>query len=67
MCRPRVEEGGRTDAVNTVRRRHMARGAETSGGGWRVVGVGYGQVENAQLRERRWGAGAHIDVTTMNG
>ena len=35
----------------------MAQGAETSGGGWRVAGVGVVQVDDPPRRERRWGAG----------
>ena len=34
------------------RRRHMARGAETSGGGSQVAGVGNIQVENVLRRDR---------------
>ena len=39
------------------RSRHAERGAETSGGGWRVAGAGKFQVDDIPLRERRWGAG----------
>ena len=51
------KRGGRTDAVYGGRRRHVSRGAETSGRGWRVAGVGNIQVEGIPCRERRWGAG----------
>ena len=33
----RVEREGRTDVGHSGRRRHMARGAETSGRGWWVA------------------------------
>ena len=36
---------------------NAAQGAETSGGGWRVEGVGDVKVDGASLRERGLGAG----------
>ena len=36
--------------------RHAALGAETSSGGWWLVGAGNVQVDDASCRERRWGA-----------
>ena len=39
------------------RSRHATRGAEMSGGGWWVEGVGKVQVDDITLRERGWGAG----------
>ena len=51
-CRPRASNRGRTYAVNGGRRRHMARVAETSGGGWWVTAF---QVDGAMRQERRWG------------
>ena len=67
VCRPRLAKGGLTDAGNGGRSRHVAQGADTSGGGWQVAGMGDGQVDNAPLWERRWKAGLHIGVTTTNG
>ena len=46
------------DAGNGGRRRHAARGADASGGGWRVAGVGNVQVDGAPHRGRRWVEGA---------
>ena len=43
---------------NGSRSRHTARGAEISGGSWRLVGVGDVQVDGATIQERRWGGGA---------
>ena len=43
---------------NSGRCRHAAQGAETSGGGCQVVGVGDIQVDGTSLWERRWVAGA---------
>ena len=40
---------------NRGRRRHTARGAETSGGGLRVAGVSNIQVDGVPLWEMRWG------------
>ena len=57
-CRPRAAKGGQTDAGNGGRRRHTARVAETSGGCWRVEGVGDVEVHGDTRGERRWGAGA---------
>ena len=51
---------------NGGRCRHAAWGVETSSGGWRVAGVGDGQVDDAQLQEMRWGAGVEIGLKTMN-
>ena len=56
-CTAKAAKWGRTDTGNGDRRRHAARGAETSGGGWRVAGVGNVQVEGVPRWERRWGAG----------
>ena len=39
------------------RRSHAAQGAETSGGGWWVVGMGKFQVDGAFHQESGWGAG----------
>ena len=39
------------DAVNGGRRRHAERGAELSGGGWRVAGVDDVQVDGVSRRE----------------
>ena len=49
--------GGGGSHRNRDRRRHAARGADTSGGGWRVAVVGDFQVVGASLRERIWRAG----------
>ena len=43
--------------MNDSRRRHMAWGAETSEGSWRVTGVEDVQVDRAPRQERRWGVG----------
>ena len=56
-CRPMAAKRGRTDAGNGGKHRHAAQGAETSGGGWRVAGVGEVQVDDVPRQERRWGAG----------
>ena len=50
-------KGGRTDVGRSSGSRHTARGAETSGGGWWVVGGGEVQMENDTFRERMWVAG----------
>ena len=55
--RPRAAKEGLTDAGNGGRRSHAARGAETRVGGWRVTGVGDGQVGKAPRQERSWGVG----------
>ena len=47
--------GGRTDAELDNRSRHTAQGAETSGGGWRVAGVGRSQLDNVPRQERNQG------------
>ena len=49
--------GRRTVTGHGRRRRHAAQGAETSGGGLHVEGVGDVQVDGALFQERRWGAG----------
>ena len=49
-----MEENGRG---NDSGHRHAVWGAETRGGSWRVAGVGYVQVYEGLLRERRWGVG----------
>ena len=51
--RPREAKGGQTYARNGGRHRDMTRGADTSGGGWRVAGVGDVQVDGAPRWERR--------------
>ena len=43
---------------NGDRRGYAARGADTSGRGWRVAGLGDVQVGGASRQERRRGAGA---------
>ena len=52
---------GRKEGVKRTRYsgrfRHAARGAEKSGRGWRVAGVGDVQVDGVTIRERKWGAG----------
>ena len=53
-----MAKGGSTDAVNCDICRHTERGAEMSGGVWRVAGVGNVQVDGVPLQERRWVAGA---------
>ena len=55
--RPRAEKGGEHSHRNDDRRRHAARGAETSSGGWQVASAGDVQVGGALRWERRWGAG----------
>ena len=47
--------GGENGHVNGIRSRHTARGADTSGGSWRVAGVDDIQVDGASRQERRWG------------
>ena len=49
--------GGEKVSGKDTRRRHAARGAETSGGRWQVTGVGDIHVDDAPHQERRWGAG----------
>ena len=49
---------GKIVTVNGGRCRHAAGEAETSGGGWQVVGAGDVQVGGALCRERRWVLGA---------
>ena len=39
------DKGGLTDMGNGGRRKHEAKGAESSGGGWRVAGVDDVQVD----------------------
>ena len=56
-CRPREATGGRTDSGNDGRHRNAVRGAETSGRGWRVAGVGDVQVDSVLQQERRLRAG----------
>ena len=46
--------GRRTVTGHGRRRRHAAQGAETSGGGLNVEGVGDVQADGALRRERRW-------------
>ena len=46
-CRPRAANGECTFTGNGGRRRHTARGARSSSGGWQVKGVGYFQVGGA--------------------
>ena len=48
--------GGENRHGNGSRRRQAARGAEMSGGRWRVAGVGDVQVDSALRQERMWGA-----------
>ena len=55
--RTRTEKGGRLDAGNRGRCRHVAQGAEMSGGGWWVVGVVEYQMDETTLWDRRYGAG----------
>ena len=55
--RPRATRGGRTDAVNGGTIRHTTRGAETSGGGWRVADGGEVQVDGIPRQESKRGAG----------
>ena len=49
-------KGGRTNAGHDGRSRHAALGAETSGRGWRLAGVGNVQVDDVPHQDRRWGA-----------
>ena len=49
--------GGENGRGHSSRRRHAARGAETSGGSWQVEGVGDVQVYGAPRCERGWRAG----------
>ena len=49
--------GGQADAECGGISRHAARGAEMSGGGWRVAGVGNVQVDRVPRQERKWGVG----------
>ena len=44
------KRGGHTVTVNGDRRRHVARGAYTSGGVWQVVDVGNVQVSGASRK-----------------
>ena len=60
------KRGGGTDAGNNGKHRHAAQGVETSGGGWRVVGMGNSQMDDALLWERMLGAVIKKGVTTMN-
>ena len=58
---------GGTVTGNGGRRRHAARGIETSYGGWWVAGVGDVQVGGAYHWERRWVEGEKIErYTTIN-
>ena len=57
VARRGQKRGGQTDAVNDSRRIHAVRGAEMSGGGWWVAGVGDVNVDGVLSRERSWGAG----------
>ena len=50
------DKGGRTNVKHGGRIRHAAQGAEVSGGGWRLVGVGKVKVDVVPCRERRRGA-----------
>ena len=52
-----ARKGGDKRTRNGGRGRHEARGAETSGRGWRGAGVNEVQVDEVTLWERRWGAG----------
>ena len=60
------DNGEENGCGNDRRRRNAERGAETSGRIWGVVGVDDVQVDGALRRERRWGVGVHIGVTTTN-
>ena len=51
------KRGGQIGTGRGGRNRHAARRAETSGEGWRVIGVGEVQVDDVPRRERRWGVG----------
>ena len=55
--RLRAAKGGQTGVGRGGRSRHAACGAETSGEGWWVVGVGEVQVDDVPRRERKWGVG----------
>ena len=59
--------GGETGTVNGRRRRHAARGAGTSGGGWQVVDTGDVQVGGASHQERKWVAGVNERDMKMKG
>ena len=67
-CRPRTTKGGANRHGNGSRRRHAARGAGTSGGGWRAAGAGDVNVLVcvASHQERRWGAGEIERVSNKN-
>ena len=54
------------DIGNGGRRGHTAWSVETSGEGWKVVGVGDGEADDAPLQEMRWRSGVDIDDKTMN-
>ena len=61
--RPMAEKGGEcTVTINGGIRSHAERGAETSGGGWQVAGVGNIQVGGDSHRERKWGTGENRNM-----
>ena len=49
-----MAKGGKSDAGNSGRSRHVVQVTEMSGGGWRVAGLGKVQVDGVPCRERRW-------------
>ena len=53
------KRGERTGTGNGNRIKHAARGAETSGGGWHVLGTGDVKVGGDSHQKRRWGAGVN--------
>ena len=62
-----VKGGGCTVTGNGDRRRHAARGAYTSGGGWQVAGAGNVQVGGTSRKERMWKSGTNRERgSTMN-
>ena len=57
MVQAEGNTGGDNGHRNGSRRRHATRGVDTSGGIWKVAGVGDPQVDGG-LRQERWrGAG----------
>ena len=50
----RWRKRGGEQTRNDGRCRNVTRGTETSGRGWRGVGVDIVQVDGVPLRERRW-------------
>ena len=56
-CRSRDAKGGANRHGNGSRRRHVAQGSGTSGGGWWAAGTGNVHVGGASHRERILGAG----------